>query len=39
MDARAVFEQYAKVSPEHVENHIYRIVSFKASYDHQTLSG
>lgn len=29
LDARTLFEQYAKVSPEEVENHIYRIVSLK----------
>ena len=28
-DARTLFEQYAKIPPEEVENHVYRIVSSK----------
>ena len=30
-DARTLFEQYAMIPPEEVENHVYRIVSSKAS--------
>ena len=30
-DARTLFEQYAKIPPEDVENHIYRIVRLKGS--------
>ena len=37
MDARTLFEQYAKVASADVENHIYRIVSSKASPHHQIL--
>ena len=29
VDARTLFEEYAKIAPEDVENHIYRIVSFE----------
>ena len=38
MEARALFEQYAKLAPEDVENHIYRIVSIKPSHHHQILA-
>lgn len=31
-DARALFEQYAKIPPEDVENHIYRIVGLSTSH-------
>lgn len=34
VDARTLFEQYAKVPPKDVENHIYRIVSSKAFRNH-----
>lgn len=36
VDARALFEQYAKVPPKDVENHIYRIVSSKAFRNHSS---
>lgn len=40
VEARAVFEHYAKLAPEDVENHIYRIVSIKAYYHYnQILAG
>ena len=35
VDARILFEKYAKVPPKEVENHIYRIVSSKALCSHQ----
>ena len=38
-DARTLFEQYAKVPSDDVENHIYRIVSSKASRPHHILLG
>lgn len=38
VDARVLFEKYAKVPPKEVENHIYRIVSFKASCSHRVLA-
>ena len=39
MDARTLFEQYAKIPADDVENHIYRIVSSKASHPHRILRG
>lgn len=38
VDARALFEEYAKVPPKEVEDHIYRIVSSKAFSSHQVLA-
>lgn len=38
VDARVLFEEYAKVPPKEVENHIYRIVSSKAFSSHQILA-
>lgn len=36
VDARVLFEEYAKVPPKDVENHIYRIVSSEDLCDRQT---
>ena len=38
VDARILFEEYAKVPPKEVENHIYRIVSSQAFSSHQVLA-
>ena len=38
VDARTLFEQYARILPKDVENHIYRIVSPKPSGSGEALA-